>query len=138
MVYSPYLVSSSISLFGVSLRLTSVKPVDMITAWASVTGIIRAGFIVLLLSPRNSPPALAQLLKSTKCQMLVHSTDKFVQKVLAETLALLQNSEKTSMSLCRLPSHEETYGRRHPVHPLPQDLSAHPDDIVLITHTSGS
>lgn len=110
----------------------------MITAWASVTGIIRAGFIVLLLSPRNSPPALAQLLKSTRCQMLVHSTDKLVEKTLAETLALLRKSEEAPMSLCRLPSYDETYRRRHPVHPLPQDLSAHPDDVVLITHTSGS
>lgn len=109
----------------------------MITAWASVTGIIRAGYTVLLLSPRNSPPALAHLLKSTKCRMLVHSTDKFIEEVLAETLELLRESGEAPMSLCHLPGYSETYGRQDHVQPLPRLSNVHSNDLAVILHTSG-
>lgn len=109
----------------------------MITAWASFTGVIRAGFPVFLLSPRNSPPALAHLLKSTKCQMLVHSTDKFIEEVLGETLKLLRDSGEAPMSLCQLPGYSETYGRQDNVQPLPRLSNVHADDLAVIIHTSG-
>lgn len=110
----------------------------MITAWASVAGVIRAGFPVILLSPRNSPPALADLLKSTNCRMLVHSTDIFVKQTVAKTCALLRESGGTSLSFCELPRYSETYGRKDYLEPLPRRLSIHSDDIALISHTSGS
>lgn len=110
---------------------------DMITAWACMTGIIRAGFTVFLLSPRNSPSAIAHLLKATKCRMLVHSTDKFVEDALSETLLLLRESGEANLSLCHLPSYSDTYGRRDHVQPLPLLENVELDDIVLISHTSG-
>lgn len=111
----------------------------MSTAWASITGIIRAGFTVLLLSPRNSPPALAHLLISTKCRMLVHSTDKHVKNVLKETLKLLRDSGQQPMNLCQLPGYFEIYGRQEHAQPLPRidDVHSSSDDIALICHTSG-
>lgn len=110
----------------------------MITAWACVTGIIRAGFTVMLLSPRNAPPALAHLLKSTGCRALVHSADKFVEGALKETLALLRKSGDAPMTLIKLPEYSETYGRKGNVQPLSQNLNVHLDDIALISHTSGT
>lgn len=110
----------------------------MITAWASVTGIIRAGFPVLLLSPRNSPPALADLLKATNCRMVVHSTDVFVKQTVAETCALLRESGGIPLSFCQLPGYSETHGRKDYLEPLPHRSSIHSDEIALISHTSGS
>lgn len=110
----------------------------MVTAWASVTGIIRAGFTVLLLSPRNAPPALAHLLKSTGCRALVHSTDQFVEGTLKETLALLRESGDAPITLLKLPEYSETYGRKGNVQSLSQDLNVHLDDIAIISHTSGT
>lgn len=109
----------------------------MITAWASITGAIRAGFTVLLLSPRNSPPALAHLLKSTKCRMIVHSTDKLVENALAATLALLRESGETSISLCHLPTYSDIYGQQSRARLLPRPDDVRSDDIALIFHTSG-
>lgn len=109
----------------------------MVTAWASVTGVIRAGFTVLLLSPRNSPLALAHLLKSTKCGMIVHSTDSFVEDVLAETLGLLRESGEASTALCQLPKYSEIYGQQDVVQPVPRYQAVHSDDIAIISHTSG-
>ncbi|TDL22741.1 acetyl-CoA synthetase-like protein [Rickenella mellea] len=48
---------------------------DTITSWALLAGIMRAGYQVFLISPKNSAIAVAHLLRRTNCRMIFISDD---------------------------------------------------------------
>ena len=111
---------------------------DIITAYATMTGIIRAGMTALLLSPRNSTSALAHLMATTKCRMIVHSTDKFITDTLSETLSLVREAGGSDIPLFHLPSYGDTYGKiSEDIELLDRPSWVNSDTVAFIGHTSG-
>jgi acyl-CoA synthetase (AMP-forming)/AMP-acid ligase II len=58
-----------------------------------MVGILRAGFAVFPISPRNNPPAIAHLLKKTGATHLFVSADPVSQGLSSAAIELLQTAE---------------------------------------------
>lgn len=92
---------------------------DTPTFWAVMTGIMRAGHTVFLISPRNSPAALAHLLLATGTSVFFASGDPSMQELAKGALAILKQKQSEGEPklnginlddmMLRLPSFDEFY-----------------------------
>ncbi|TFY80855.1 hypothetical protein EWM64_g3157 [Hericium alpestre] len=115
---------------------------DTITYFTTEVGILRAGFTVFPISPRNSPEAIAHLLKKTNARHLLVGGEPILQKLSAATLQLLAKDEeaKLDLTVSPMPVFEQVYPpnaselefTRYPN--IKYDLKTH----ALILHSSGS
>ncbi len=103
------------------------SPTDGITFLTIVAGIIRAGYTAFPISTRNSPAAVAHLLKSTGCKNLFVSADPAMQE-----LARMQDGINT----IPMPTFEDLY-LKNDSEPLSH---VRPDweQLALIVYSSGS
>ncbi|ETW75335.1 hypothetical protein HETIRDRAFT_461285 [Heterobasidion irregulare TC 32-1] len=111
---------------------------DSMTYVATMIGIIRAGYCAFLVSPRNSPPAIAHLLSITQSDFLLTSADTVTQDIVHKAVDILQKNGGT-IAVRDIPRFEELF---HDVavsfEPLPQMQTPSMDDVAIILHSSGS
>ncbi|KAJ8690287.1 hypothetical protein PTI98_011728 [Pleurotus ostreatus] len=110
---------------------------DTITYFTTVVGMLRAEIIVFPVSPRNSPPAVAHLLRRTQPTHVLVSVETPIKELVNEALELLrsENEEKIPV-VAPMPVFEQLY-TDEPFQPLPprtRDL----DSTRIIVHSSGS
>lgn len=109
---------------------------DTITYFTTVVGMLRAEIIVFPVSPRNSPPAVAHLLRRTQPTHVLVSVETPIRELVNEALELLrsENEEKIPV-VAPMPVFEQLY-TDEPFQPLPprtRDL----DSTRIIVHSSG-
>lgn len=75
---------------------------------------MRAGFTVFPISPRNSPEAIAHLLKKSAARHLMVSGEPMLQRLAATSLELLRADGHPEIPVSNMPQFEELY---------PQDCS---------------
>ncbi|KAI0314888.1 hypothetical protein OF83DRAFT_1165029 [Amylostereum chailletii] len=114
---SPNVVDDALK--GTPAIIAIIAATDSITYLTTVVGILRAGFAAFLVSPRNSPEAIAHLLKdSGVCHLLIEGTP-IVEQTAEEALQLL-SADTTRIPCSRMPVFESLYAKE-----------------VLILHSSG-
>ncbi|KAI0743082.1 acetyl-CoA synthetase-like protein [Daedaleopsis nitida] len=105
---------------------------------AVVSAIICSGMTAFPISTRNSPQAVAHLLKQTKTGSLLISADPAMQKLARDAVTLL-TSEGVRVELLLMPSFDAIYTESaEGALELPIVVSASPDSVPLILHSSGS
>ena len=72
-------------------------------------GILRAGLTVFPISPRNSPEAVAHLLKRTGPNHLLVGGDPMLQKLAAASLELLRADGHPGIPLSDMPNFKDLY-----------------------------
>ncbi|KAF7305384.1 Acetyl-CoA synthetase-like protein [Mycena chlorophos] len=114
---------------------------DQITYLTTLGGLLLAGLVPFLISPRNSDAAIAHLLRSTECRhLLVNEADASTCKLADAVQArMAEGRDGLSVSLLSLPSYEEIFRDDDSavVAPLPK-LKVADDDVAVIMHSSGS
>ena len=113
---------------------------DTITYVTTEIGIIRAGFTVFPISPRNSPEAIAHLLKKTGARMVLVSGEPVLQKLAAATLEILNKDEdKQDLVISTMPQFEDLYTDKvfnGDCEPYPS-VNYNLDAPAIIMHSSG-
>jgi acyl-CoA synthetase (AMP-forming)/AMP-acid ligase II len=82
---------------------------DTVTYVTTEVGILRAGFAVFPISPRNSPEAIAHLLKKTGACHLLVGGEPMLQKLAATSLQLLRADGHSEIPLSAMPHFEDLY-----------------------------
>ena len=102
-------------------------------------GILRAGFTVFPVSPRNSPEAVAHLLKKTGANRLLVGGEPMLHELATASLDLLRADGHPGISLSDMPIFEDLY----PHDDSDDDFKHYPvatfdlDAPSLILHSSG-
>lgn len=97
---------------------------------AVVLGAVKAGYTILLISPRNSIAAQLSLCNSTQCTKLVSPKPKP-----SAAINLLEQSDLGDLTI---PDLETLIDVEHPHYPYPKTYEQARNDPLLIIHTSGS
>jgi acyl-CoA synthetase (AMP-forming)/AMP-acid ligase II len=122
-----------VSIGSINFRL------DTVTYVTTEVGILRAGFAVFPISPRNSPEAIAHLLKRTGTRHLLVGGEPMLQKLAAGSLELLRADGHPEIPLSGMPRFEDLY----PHESSNSDFKHYPqvrfdlDAPSLILHSSG-
>lgn len=102
-------------------------------------GILRAGFAVFPISPRNSPEAVAHLLKKTGARHLLVGGEPMLQKLAAASLELLRADGHTEIPQSGMPRFEDLYPHDSPgsefKHYPPVKFNLNAPSLIL--HSSG-
>ncbi|KAI1792211.1 acetyl-CoA synthetase-like protein [Ganoderma leucocontextum] len=133
------LVSSIVGLENHDRHVIAVlASADTITYATVLLGILRAGHVAFPVSPRNSAPAVADLLRKTKCTHILLSQEAHISGVVQDALTELDGVSQHGM-----PRFEYLYS----VEASQKDCAAgenletptyDPDSPALILHSSGS
>jgi acyl-CoA synthetase (AMP-forming)/AMP-acid ligase II len=83
--------------------------VDTVTYVTTEVGILRAGFSVFPISPRNSPEAVAHLLKKTGSNYLLAGGEPMLQKLANAALELLRADGHPEIPSSHMPHFEDLY-----------------------------
>jgi acyl-CoA synthetase (AMP-forming)/AMP-acid ligase II len=83
--------------------------VDTVTFLTTELGILRAGFAVFPLSPRNSPEAVAHLLRKIGTNHLLAGREPMAQKLATASLDLLRADGHPGISLSNMPDFKDLY-----------------------------
>jgi acyl-CoA synthetase (AMP-forming)/AMP-acid ligase II len=82
-----------------------------VTYVTAEVGILRAGFAMFPISPRNSPEAVAHLLKKTGTNHLLVGGEPMLQKLAAASAELLRAGGYPEISVSHMPHFEDLYPR---------------------------
>ncbi|OBZ79958.1 L-aminoadipate-semialdehyde dehydrogenase large subunit [Grifola frondosa] len=111
---------------------------DTITYLTNIVGIIRAGYIVFLISPRNSPTAIAHLLSKVHVTHILGGPEDSLQDLLHASLQLIPDDpNRATPTLSLIPQFEELYLKDATFEPLPFERPQLSDRAVIL-HSSGS
>ena len=87
---------------------------DTVTYLTTEVGILRAGFTVFPVSPRNSPEAVAHLLKKTGANHLLVGREPALQKLATTSLELLRADGHPGIPHSNMPNFEDLYPHDEP------------------------
>ncbi|PIL37207.1 hypothetical protein GSI_00900 [Ganoderma sinense ZZ0214-1] len=128
----------------VKARITTPQIVGVIVNADTVTytitqlGILRAGYTMLLISPRNVPAAVADMLRKTGCRHLLLTSDTPIQ-----SLARAALEEVDGVTLHEMPAFDTLIPLNVPVKPEEDSVEDLPttfdkNSLAMILHSSGS
>jgi acyl-CoA synthetase (AMP-forming)/AMP-acid ligase II len=80
-----------------------------VTYLTTELGILRAGFTVFPVSPRNSPEAVAHLLKKTGANHLLVGGEPMLHELAMASLELLRADGHPGIPLSNMPNFEDLY-----------------------------
>lgn len=103
-----------------------------------MAGIFRTGFTALPISPRNSPAAVAHLLRKANVAHVLVGPENALQGLIASSLALLDGEEDLKPSISVIPAFDQVYRPdSEPFEPLdPGKFKL--ENAAVILHSSGS
>ncbi|KAH8116797.1 hypothetical protein DFH11DRAFT_1687657 [Phellopilus nigrolimitatus] len=112
---------------------------DTITYIAFVAGIVRAGFTVFAISPRNSPAAVAHLLRKTKTAHVLVGSEQALQSLAKASFKLLDDAGDAKPGASDMPNFKDVFlpideTDFKPFPHVKPDL----DSNAFILHSSGS
>ncbi|KAF5366031.1 hypothetical protein D9758_006730 [Tetrapyrgos nigripes] len=108
--------------------------VDSMTYFATIAGIMRAGYQPFPLSTRNSPAAIAHLLQKKDVQHIFVTTDGPAKKTMNTAV---QDFGLTTVNVHDMPTFDQLY-KSDKVVDLPVLEGVTQDNIAVILHSSGS
>ncbi|KAH7871277.1 amp-CoA ligase, partial [Lentinula edodes] len=122
-----------------------IAQVDTIVYTAVVAGLMEAGLIPLLISPRNTPAAIVNLLQKTGAHRVL-STQITLQELLRNVRTELTTSSDTTYNVTfeEIPGLYQLFPKlgaetpQDPFLPYPPSSDLGPNDTAVILHSSGS
>ncbi|KAI0265422.1 acetyl-CoA synthetase-like protein [Gloeopeniophorella convolvens] len=132
--------AAAAALEGRPVIVAALAATDTVTYVTTEVGILRAGFAVFPISPRNSPEAIAHLLKKTGTAHLLVGGEPMLQRLAAASLDLLREEGLPDIPFSTMPQFEDIY----PEGPSGSEFKRYPkvkfdlDAPSLILHSSGS
>jgi long-subunit acyl-CoA synthetase (AMP-forming) len=128
------------ALEGRPITIAVLAVTDTVTYVTTEVGILRAGFTVFAISPRNSPEAIAHLLKKTGARHLLVGGEPILQKVAATSLELLRAEGHPETPASTMPRLEDLYPHdsSHDEFKFYPKVKFDLDATALILHSSGS
>lgn len=113
---------------------------DTITFFTSIVGTMRAGYAAFPISTRNSPAAVAHLLKKAGVAHVLVGHESALQALISDALALIEDdAERPKPTISVMLSFESVYRDEDEEDFVPLDSRTyHPDDPAFIFHSSGS
>lgn len=111
-------------------------PIDTITYYTMMIGIVRAGHTAFPISPRNSPAAIAHLLKAADVKILIVGQEKNFQTLAEVSLGLMHENKPR---IHQMPKFEDLYLSDSDKNFVPLSFRK-PDlnETSIILHSSGS
>jgi acyl-CoA synthetase (AMP-forming)/AMP-acid ligase II len=136
--------------YRIAATLSDIRPsnsvvaicatVDSIMYWTYIYGILAAGHRPFPISPRNSAPIIAHLLKITNSSAIILDSDGALRKTAALALESLDESPQAIKVVLTARSFEQVFGdhndptiEEQPKFPMASDI----DSEALILHSSG-
>ncbi|KAK0463111.1 uncharacterized protein EV420DRAFT_1618923 [Desarmillaria tabescens] len=114
-------------------------PIDSVTYYTTIAGIMRAGCIAFPISVRNSDTGVAHLIRSTSAKYMFLSQDPGMQKLADAALYKLENEGLQDFRMMPMPSFETLYPETvEPSDLLPSIKNSDLEAQALIMHSSGS
>ncbi|KIM81361.1 hypothetical protein PILCRDRAFT_821447 [Piloderma croceum F 1598] len=112
---------------------------DTITYLTTVFGIIRAGYAAFLISPRNSPAAVAHLLSTRAVTHILIGTEQSLQNLATVSLDMIKGRATERPTVSFMPLFDELYsdGKETTFDRLPFKRPSM-NDLAIILHSSGS
>ncbi|KAF8200271.1 hypothetical protein BJ912DRAFT_921743 [Pholiota molesta] len=114
---------------------------DTITYFTMIMAIMRAGYIAFPISPRNSPSAVAHLIKSVGVQYVLVGDDQSMSDLADESLqALKANYEGKTIEpqLIPIPHFGDLFVDTGDDFKTLPSIRKEPNDIIIYLHSSGS
>ena len=104
-----------------------------------MAGTIRSGHAIFVISPRNSPVAVAHLLKATHCSILYVSADKGMQGLSAAAVAQAQKEHDWKVAVEVMPNFEDVYddGKDNTEFEMLPNIEFSMSAPALLAHSSG-
>ncbi|TCD70281.1 putative NRPS-like protein biosynthetic cluster [Steccherinum ochraceum] len=110
---------------------------DSITYYLVQAGTVRANYIAFPISPRNSPAAVAHLLKKVGVSFLFIGPENNHQQLAAAAFKCLEAEGVSVPDHCNMPVYEDLMGPEHQTKLLPR-YDYRPEETSIIIHSSGS
>lgn len=129
---SPYLL--------VTLNVKSWSLTDTITYFTMIMAVIRSGCTVFPISPRNSPPAVAHLIKSVGARYVLVGNEISMTDLANESLQALKNNYGTQVvhpQLISVPCFEDLYRDTGDNFETLPSVQKEPNHIIAYLHSSG-
>lgn len=123
--------------------LTATSPLDTISFFTLIVGVIRAGCVPFLISPRNSAAAVARLVADTGTCHILLGHDQPIQDLASEALSIFKNDPKHRSppalpEVSLVPLFDDMYRpTEEPFERLPP-TKFDPRSLAVIVHSSGS
>lgn len=116
---------------------------ETISSFTLIVGIIRAGFVPFLISPRNSAPAIAHLLADTRANHVLVGHDQPIRDLASEAMNILQRDPKYSdlpalPEVSSIPLFDDIYRPMEEPFKLLPPMKPDPASPAVIVHSSGS
>ena len=103
-----------------------------------MAGIFRTGYTVFPISPRNSPAAVAHLLRKANVSHVLVGSESSLQGLIASSLELLDGPKDSNPTISVVPSFHEIYKpETEPFEPLAPGTFRLENPAVIL-HSSGS
>ena len=126
--------------------LACIALIDTITYLTTIIGVMRSGFTVFPISPRNSAAAIAHLLSKTSAIHIIVGKEQKFTELVDEALGSLQSnggekatgSQASRISVSEMHSYEDYFTAKElPLEDqIPLSLKAEADDVGIILHSS--
>ncbi|KAI0272871.1 acetyl-CoA synthetase-like protein [Russula aff. rugulosa BPL654] len=97
------------ALEGRPIIVAALAATDTVTYVTAEVGILRAGFSIFPISPRNSPEAVAHLLKKTGSKYILVGGEPMLQKLANTALELLRADGHHEIPSSHMPHFEDLY-----------------------------
>ncbi|KAJ7179680.1 hypothetical protein C8R46DRAFT_1345982 [Mycena filopes] len=112
---------------------------DTITTLTTIMGMVRAGIVVFLLSPRFSPEVLGYLLATNSVQYVLVSTELHIRKLAGAAIAnaRTRNPSQAAPQIHEMPTFEMLYGDEALSSQIPPRI-VELDGPAFIVHSSAS
>ncbi|PBK89816.1 acetyl-CoA synthetase-like protein [Armillaria gallica] len=112
---------------------------DTITYWITLMSILKTGYVVFPISPRNSAEAVAHLLRKVSVRYVLVSKDPAMQAIMKGALDVLQLSADHNAlpSSISFPSFEDLFAAVPSTDEVPYGRGKL-EDVVMYIHSSGS
>jgi acyl-CoA synthetase (AMP-forming)/AMP-acid ligase II len=113
---------------------------DTITYFTMIMAIMRAGYIVFPISPRNSPSAVAHLIKSVGVQYVLVGNDTSMLDLADESLRALKadyDEQAIEPQLIPIPHFGDLFVDTGDDFKTLPSIRKEPNDIIIYLHSSG-
>ena len=103
-----------------------------------IAGIIRSGYTVFPISPRNSPSAVAHLLRKVSVTHIILGEDEAIVDLYSDSLKILDDGPALRIKTSMMLDFENIFQNLHDASPPNLEVAFDLDCLALIIHSSGT
>lgn len=116
--------------------------IDSTSFYSVIVGVLKAGRVPFLISTRNTPEAIANLLCLTKCNIILSTGDAVTETLVMASVKLFEDASSLKVHRIPAPTFIQLYGPDIVATSLPISHKKMTDEIMdtpcVISHSSGT